>query len=85
MSDLYQVEAPSFVAGILVNHKGVVVKTAPILKRFLLWNLWKVRRDCEARRWRLTRLESGTPSGLERPLVGIVGEVIDQGSLVAVQ
>lgn len=55
---LYEISSSYFVAGILVNHKGVVYKTAPILKRFSFWNLWKVRQYCENKHWKLSRLEA---------------------------
>lgn len=50
MTRLVRIEAPHFVAGLVVTD-DVVVRTAPILKYMLGWSLGRVISYCRQKGW----------------------------------
>lgn len=64
---LYRITSPYFCAGIVVAQDGVILLTAPILrKRFVGTNIAYVRTVCDRERWLLETVPAGTaiPSNL---------------------
>ena len=50
---LYQITAPHFIAGILVdNRDSKVYASAPIIRYMVGWNVDKVKSYCETKKWK---------------------------------
>lgn len=52
MTELYQVTAPHFCAGVVVRG-GIVVETAPILAYMREWNLGRSLDYCKRKGWKM--------------------------------
>ena len=52
---LIRIESSYFVAGIVIDQNGQVVKAAPIVKYMVGWNTEKVETYCKKRGWKGTR------------------------------
>jgi hypothetical protein len=60
MTHHIRVEAPHFVAGVILDHKQVVIRAAPILKYMIGWKKHKVLGYCVQKGWKygLEQLQS---------------------------
>lgn len=57
MSELYQIVAPHFVAGIVVKN-NITVRVAPILHYLRGWPMSSVIVYCEKKAWQLNPVEA---------------------------
>jgi len=54
MVEIVRIEAPHFVAALMLNELGSVVRAAPIVGYMAGWSRNMVEAYCQKRRWRLT-------------------------------
>jgi len=54
--EMYIVDGGHFVAALIVNDKGLVIDSAPILKYYVGGTLYGFKRYCEKRKWKITPL-----------------------------
>lgn len=59
-TSLIQINAKHFCAGIIVDEKGVVVKTAPILKYMIGWHINRVKAYTTVKKWGLIKCNGTT-------------------------
>jgi hypothetical protein len=60
---LYSVTSPTFVAGLIVSDDGAIIKTAPILKRYLYADFkWFRITECPKRGWKCSSVHEVRPN-----------------------
>jgi hypothetical protein len=52
----WRITSSYFVAGIIVAQDGVIVKTAPILKKFNNWAAYAFEQHCTKQGWKVEKL-----------------------------
>lgn len=48
---LTRIEAPHFVAGVISNEKGIVIRAAPIINYMVGWHVVRVWRYAQRKKW----------------------------------